>query len=188
MDTFDDLPRIPYGDPVFYRIVALREIRNERSQIEMVPSKPSNLVMASLVDNQNPPPPRLSYSSDAPTGSPLTLPNVTLKPGSPPATTAPTTSTSEPCRRALDEDRGAARKSASSSTRTLAASDLQNGSLAKEDEDGNRDLPPVPGGRDEQRRPAEPAGVGAQHLSEAARRSLPRAPPPHGLGTNRPCS
>ncbi len=70
---------IPYGEPIFYRIVAMREIRNERSRLELIPSKPSNVVMASLIDNANPAAPRLSYSSDTPIGSPLTLHNVILK-------------------------------------------------------------------------------------------------------------
>jgi hypothetical protein len=136
MDTFDDLPVIPYGDPVFYRVVAMREIRNERSQIEMVPSKPSNLVMASLVDNANPPAPRLSYSSDAPIGSPLTLHNVTL-------TWEPTcyNGTYYVYKRTKG---GQWMKIAVQKGnpilfyQSLASSDLQSGSLAKEDDNGNR--------------------------------------------------
>lgn len=136
MDTFDDLPFIPYGDPVFYRIVAMREIRNERSQLEMVPSRPSNLVMASLIDNSNPRAPRLSYSSDAPIGSPLTLHNVTL-------TWEPTcyngtyylykrTKGGHWMKIAVQQGNPVLFYQA------LATSDLQSGSLAKEDEDGKR--------------------------------------------------
>ena len=136
VDTFDDVPFIPYGDPLFYRVVAMREIRNERGQIEMVPSKPSNLVLASLIDNANPAAPRLSYSSDAPIGSPLTLHNVTL-------TWEPTcyngtyyvykrTKGGHWMKIAVQQGNPILFYQA------LATSDLQSGSLAKEDEDGNR--------------------------------------------------
>jgi hypothetical protein len=77
-DTFDDVSFIPYNEPVFYRIIALRQIQNERGEIELIPSKPSNLVMASLIDNSNPPAPRLAFSSDPPIGSPIQLHNVVL--------------------------------------------------------------------------------------------------------------
>ncbi len=136
MDTFNDLPFIPYGDPIFYRVVALREIRNERGQVELVPSKPSNVVMASLVDHVNPPPPRLSYASDAPIGSPVTLHNVML-------TWAPTcyngtyylykrTKGGQWMKIAVQQGNPIL------FYQTLAASDLQSGSLPKEDEDGKR--------------------------------------------------
>ena len=77
-DTFEDLAFIPYGDPVFYKVIALRAIKNERGAEELVPSKPSNLVMASLIDNANPAPPPLAFASDPPIGSPLMLHNVIL--------------------------------------------------------------------------------------------------------------
>ena len=46
-----------YGDPLFYRIVANREIKNEENETELIPSKPSNVVLTNLVDNVNPPAP-----------------------------------------------------------------------------------------------------------------------------------
>ncbi len=128
------MPFLPNGDPVFYRIVALREIRNERGKVEMIPSKASNLVMASLIDNSNPPSPRLSYSSDSPIGSPLTLHDVTL-------TWEPTchngtyylykrTRGGHWMKIAVQEGNDPLFYQA------LATSDLQDESLAKEDEDG----------------------------------------------------
>ena len=78
-DDFSDVPFPLYGDPLFYRIVALREIVNENAQTEYVPSKPSNVVLTNIVDNVNPEPPHLSYTSDPPTTStPITLNNVVL--------------------------------------------------------------------------------------------------------------
>lgn len=78
-DDFSDVPFPLYGDPLFYRVVALREIVNENDQTEYIPSKPSNVVLTNIVDNVNPEPPNLSYTSDPPTTStPITLNNVAL--------------------------------------------------------------------------------------------------------------
>ncbi len=53
-DDFSDVSFPLYGDPLFYRIVALREITNENEEIEYVPSKASNVVLTNVVDTQNP--------------------------------------------------------------------------------------------------------------------------------------
>jgi hypothetical protein len=79
LDDFSDVTFSLYGDPLFYRLIALREIVNEQSMTEFVPSKPSNLVMGTIVDNVNPQPPQISYTSDPPTTTaPITLNNVVL--------------------------------------------------------------------------------------------------------------
>lgn len=79
IDDFSDVSFPLYGDPLFYRIVALREIVNENDLTEYIPSKPSNVVLTNIVDNVNPEPPHLSYTSDPPTTStPITLNNVIL--------------------------------------------------------------------------------------------------------------
>ena len=79
VDDFSDLTFPPYGDPVFYRLVALREILNEDGQTELVPSKPTQAMLVGLVDNVNPPAPTVSYVSDPPTTTvPVTLHNVVL--------------------------------------------------------------------------------------------------------------
>lgn len=78
VDDFDDLGDAPYGEPLFYRIVALREIVNEHGNVEYVPSLPSNTALTNIVDNLNPPAPQLVVTSDPPTGSPIELPNVLL--------------------------------------------------------------------------------------------------------------
>jgi hypothetical protein len=78
-DDFSDLDFPPFGDPIFYRVVALREIVNERNAIELIPSQPSALARASIIDVQNPVAPPLLFSSDPPTMSfPVQLPNVVL--------------------------------------------------------------------------------------------------------------
>lgn len=53
-DDFSDVDFPLYGEPLFYKIVALREIVNEDSQTEYAPSKPSNVVLTNVVDTENP--------------------------------------------------------------------------------------------------------------------------------------
>ena len=77
-DDFSDLTFPPYGEPLFYRIVALREIVNEQLQTELVPSEPSNVALTNIVDNIYPDAPEISFTSDTPTGSPMEISGVTL--------------------------------------------------------------------------------------------------------------
>jgi len=62
VDTFADLDYKPYGDTLFYRIVALKEIENELEQPELIPSLPSNLVLANIIDIMNPEAPLPSFT------------------------------------------------------------------------------------------------------------------------------
>lgn len=78
VDDFDDLADPPFGEPLFYRIVAFREIVNEQGNVEFVPSQPSNLALTNIVDNFNPEAPLVVVSSDPPIGTPSELPNVLL--------------------------------------------------------------------------------------------------------------
>jgi hypothetical protein len=79
VDDFSDLAVLPFGDPLFYRVVALREITNERKVKEFIPSQPSTLARASIIDVDNPVAPSLVFSSDPPTMSqPVQLANVVL--------------------------------------------------------------------------------------------------------------
>ena len=79
VDIFADLDFPPFGDPIFYRVVALREISNERGATELIPSLPSALARASVIDVNNPVAPSLVFSSDPPTMSnPVQLTNVNL--------------------------------------------------------------------------------------------------------------
>ncbi|MBN2683503.1 MAG: hypothetical protein JXR58_13495 [Bacteroidales bacterium] len=78
IDDFSDLVIPPFGDTLFYRLVALRRVTNEQGQEENVPSEPSDLSLASIVDVINPEAPDLSYE----TGeiiNPNILPEVVLK-------------------------------------------------------------------------------------------------------------
>jgi len=78
IDDFEGLTDLPYGEPLFYRIVALREILNEQQEVEYVPSKPSEISLTNIIDQVNPAAPLLSVGSDpyAPGDSSMT--NVTL--------------------------------------------------------------------------------------------------------------
>jgi hypothetical protein len=57
-DDFADLAFPPFGDPLYYRVVALREIVNERDAKESIPSQASGPARASIVDVRNPVAPR----------------------------------------------------------------------------------------------------------------------------------
>ncbi|MFN8302439.1 MAG: hypothetical protein U0U46_08110 [Saprospiraceae bacterium] len=76
-DTFKGLPFPLFGDPLFYRLVALREITNEFDQLEDIPSQASELGMALLADVINPPAPRITAVIGTVTA--IELQNVTLK-------------------------------------------------------------------------------------------------------------
>ena len=80
IDDFSDLSIPPFGETLFYRVVALREISNEQNQLELIPSKPSNLALTNIVDNINPDAPNIGFTSDPPTSTtPIELPNVFLQ-------------------------------------------------------------------------------------------------------------
>lgn len=74
--TYEQFP--PYGETLFYRVVALREILNESGQPELVPSKASNLILASLIDTNNPPSPEISFAIGSTTSGPDQFHNVQL--------------------------------------------------------------------------------------------------------------
>lgn len=79
VDAFADLVFPPFGDPLFYRVTALRRIVNERGLDELIPSHASEAVRTSVVDVDNPIAPRLAFASDPPTlSAPSLLHNVVL--------------------------------------------------------------------------------------------------------------
>ena len=78
IDAFSDVPNPLFGDPLYYSIQAVRSIKNEFGVEELIPSLPSKVVMANLIDVINPESPELSYTADAPTGSPETIDNVEI--------------------------------------------------------------------------------------------------------------
>lgn len=76
-DTFAGLPYPLFGDPLFYRLVAVREITNEFDLQEEIPSKASELGMALLADVLNPSAPEITAVIGTITSTELQ--NVTLK-------------------------------------------------------------------------------------------------------------
>lgn len=53
-DEFSDLEAPPFGQTLYYRIVALKKIINENAEVELVPSDPSELVYTNIFDVKNP--------------------------------------------------------------------------------------------------------------------------------------
>lgn len=69
---------IPYGDPLYYRIVALRKVKNADGGTDWAPSQPSKLLLTAVIDTINPEAPEITFTSDGLSGSPATLTGVTL--------------------------------------------------------------------------------------------------------------
>jgi len=69
IDDFANDTFLPYGEPLFYRVVALRKIkyadRDSNIVTDYVPSQPSKTALASIIDTINPVAPVLTFSSDA---------------------------------------------------------------------------------------------------------------------------
>ena len=64
IDEFHDLAFPPFGDPIFYKLVGLREIKNEQGVTEYVPSVASKTQLASVVDVINPEAPDIVFTFD----------------------------------------------------------------------------------------------------------------------------
>ncbi len=77
IDAFSDLEFLPYGEVLYYKLVAVRTIQNEFNEPEDVTSLPSSLVLANIIDTSNPPAPILSYTAD-PTSTEELLKDVQL--------------------------------------------------------------------------------------------------------------
>ncbi|MBI3235455.1 MAG: hypothetical protein HYZ42_15695, partial [Bacteroidetes bacterium] len=60
IDDFSDMDFPPFAEKLYYRVVALRKIKNEQGQIEYIPSLPSNFITARVLDNINPEAPQLN--------------------------------------------------------------------------------------------------------------------------------
>ncbi len=67
-DGFEDLPEVPFGDPLFYRMTVLRRIRYNDKELNPVvdytPSEASKLVITNVVENYSPDSPVLDYFSE----------------------------------------------------------------------------------------------------------------------------
>lgn len=66
-DDFSDLPQVPYGDPIFYRITVSRKIRyNDKDLVEITeyaPSEASKLIVTNINENYSPESPVLKYTA-----------------------------------------------------------------------------------------------------------------------------
>ncbi|HET6224735.1 MAG TPA: hypothetical protein VFF27_00555 [Bacteroidia bacterium] len=80
MDDFSDEEFPLFGETLFYRLVVVRTIINEKDEMEDIPSLASDLVLGSIVDVFNPQAPDITVNSGSVTTlSPATLPGVKLK-------------------------------------------------------------------------------------------------------------
>lgn len=78
-DDFSDLDVAPFGDPLFYRIVALRRFLDERGDEALAPSFPSAVRQVQLIDDVVPPAPPLGFTfAPPPPGPPVDLADVHL--------------------------------------------------------------------------------------------------------------
>lgn len=68
-DEFSDLGYVPYGDPLFYLVIAKRNVEqtdiNGAIEPLSVPSEPSKVVLTNVIETYNPIAPRLAYFSQA---------------------------------------------------------------------------------------------------------------------------
>ena len=69
---------VPYGDPLFYRIVALRQVNNPHGGTDWAPSQPSKVLLTAVPDTINPEAPEITYTSNGLSGSPAVLTGVNL--------------------------------------------------------------------------------------------------------------
>ncbi len=64
-DTLADLTNIPFGQPLYYRLVSVRSIINEFNLPEEVQSVGSDIITVTLIDTVNPTAPQLTYHTPA---------------------------------------------------------------------------------------------------------------------------
>jgi hypothetical protein len=76
-DDFED-GNVPYNDPLFYRLVALRRVKNPAGGTEWAPSQPSKVLLTAIPDVVPPEAPNIGFTANGPSGTPSTLTDVTL--------------------------------------------------------------------------------------------------------------
>jgi hypothetical protein len=69
---------MPYSDLLFYRIVALRMVKNPDGGTDWAPSQPSKILLTTVPDTTNPEAPKITFTSNGLSGSPAKLTGVTL--------------------------------------------------------------------------------------------------------------
>jgi hypothetical protein len=67
IDTFSDLPAVPFGEVIYYRLAFIRTIINERNAVEQVTGLGSAVETITLIDIVNPDAPDLTYDAVAST-------------------------------------------------------------------------------------------------------------------------
>lgn len=69
---------VPYGESLYYRIVAQRKVNSPEGGSDWAPSQPSKLLLTAVPDPINPEAPVITFTSTGPSGSPATLSGVRL--------------------------------------------------------------------------------------------------------------
>lgn len=69
---------VPYGDTLFYRLVALRPVKNPHGGTDWAPSQPSKVLLTAVPDTTNPEAPEITLTSNGLSGSPAALTGVNL--------------------------------------------------------------------------------------------------------------
>ena len=82
IDDFSDIDFYPFGETLYYRLVAVRTVKtgidNGIYETDDVPSYPSSLILANIIDVNNPPAPELFYTPGVGSTEAL-LKNVVIK-------------------------------------------------------------------------------------------------------------
>jgi len=69
---------VPYGEPLYYRIVALRKVNNPNGGADWTPSQPSKVLLTTVPDPINPEAPEITFTSNGLSGTPQRLTGVNL--------------------------------------------------------------------------------------------------------------
>jgi len=69
---------VPYGDPLFYRLVALRRVKNPAGGTEWTPSQSSKVLLTAVPDIVPPEAPNIGFTANGLSGTPSSLTGVTL--------------------------------------------------------------------------------------------------------------
>jgi hypothetical protein len=80
MVVFDDFENgfVPYGDPLFYRLIALRKVRKADGGTDWAPSHASKALLTTMIDIVNPEAPEITAASNGVSGSPAVMTGVSL--------------------------------------------------------------------------------------------------------------
>jgi len=75
VDDFANDPEIPFGDPLYFRLVALREVKYKdfalQDVVDYVPSQPTKILLSNVVDLKNPEAPEITATVASSTSNEL---------------------------------------------------------------------------------------------------------------------